>query len=383
MVRPKRSEQFRHDEIAIVHCVQRCVRRAFLAGDDDVSGIDYSYRREWIRRRFEALASVFSIDVLNYAILSNHVHVILRSRPDVLANLSDQEVAIRWLRVFPGRRIEEQLAEPSEIDVKQLVADPEHLAVIRTRLSDISWFMRALAEPIARMANSQDKCTGRFWEGRFKAQRIVDDAGLLACAMYVDLNPIRAAMAEGLEDYRHTSFYDRIEAEKGRLIPSAAFDLVPISHEESVAQRSKSLAEQREDLKAKKKATGKRVLQDSWLAPLSLDAEVQSSDPQVHREGLRASNKGFLRIDWSSYKKLLEWVAENKPLASGTVALPKPLSDALIACGVVPEMLSDLVWNFKKYFSRCVGGSESMSSDAERIGRRWHRGQRSAAACFN
>ncbi|MCU0711939.1 MAG: hypothetical protein MUC43_07750, partial [Pirellula sp.] len=143
MVRPKRSEQFRHDEIAIVHCVQRCVRRAFLAGDDDVSGIDYSYRREWIRRRFESLASVFSIDVLNYAILSNHVHVILRSRPDVLANLSDQEVAIRWLRVFPGRRIEEQLAEPSEIDVKQLVADPEHLAVIRTRLSDISWFMRA------------------------------------------------------------------------------------------------------------------------------------------------------------------------------------------------------------------------------------------------
>nr|MCU0710758.1 hypothetical protein [Pirellula sp.] len=82
MVRPKRSEQFRYDEIAIVHCVQRCVRRAFLAGDDDVSGIDYSYRREWIRRRFEALASVFSIDVLNYAILSNHVHVILRSRPD-------------------------------------------------------------------------------------------------------------------------------------------------------------------------------------------------------------------------------------------------------------------------------------------------------------
>ncbi|MCU0721628.1 MAG: hypothetical protein MUC83_18100, partial [Pirellula sp.] len=103
---------------------------------------------------------------------------------------------------------------------------------------------------------------------------------------------------------------------------------------------------------------------------------------QVHRDGLRASNKGFLRIDWSSYKKLLSWVAENKPSA-GKVALPKPLSDALITCGVVPEMLSDLVWNFKKYFSRCVGGSESMSGDAERIGRRWHRGQRRAAACFS
>ena len=381
MVRPLRSEQFRHDEIAIVHCVQRCVRRAFLAGEDDISGIDYSYRREWIRRRFEALASVFAIDILTYAILSNHVHVILRSRPDVLTNLSDEEVAIRWLRVFPGHRMEEHLAEPSKIDVQRVLGDPDQLAMIRTRLSDISWFMRALAEPIARMANAQDGCTGRFWEGRFKAQRIVDDAGLLACAIYVDLNPVRAAMTESLEKSIHTSVYDRIESEKGKQIPSAAFDLVPITHEGSISQRRKSLAEQRHDLKTKKKVPAKRVPRDGWLAPLSLSAEVKSSDPQVHREGLRASNKGFLRIDWSSYKKLLCWVAENKPSA-GTVPVPKPLSDALIACGVVPEMLSDLVWNFKKYFSRCVGGSDSMSGDAERIGRCWHRGQRRAAGCF-
>ncbi|MFN7841777.1 MAG: hypothetical protein ACK5N9_08645, partial [Pirellula sp.] len=143
----------------MVHCVQRCVRRAFLAGEDDVSGIDYSYRREWIRRRFEALASVFAIDVLTYAILSNHVHVILRNRPDVLANLSDQEVAIRWLRVFPGRRIEEQLAEPSQIDVKQVLAEPEKLALNRTRWSDKSCFMRELADPNAGKYNSQDECT--------------------------------------------------------------------------------------------------------------------------------------------------------------------------------------------------------------------------------
>ena len=382
MTRPNRSEQFRHDEIAVVHCVQRCVRRAFLACDDEVTGIDYSYRREWIRRRLEALASVFCIDVLTYAILSNHLHTILRSRPDVLGKLSDQEVAIRWLRVYPGYRMEEQLAEPSEIDVKALVADAEKLAEVRTRLSDISWFMRALAEPIARMSNAQDKCTGRFWEGRFKAQRIVDDAGLLACSMYVDLNVIRAALAEGLEDSLHTSVYDRIEAEKGMLMTSAAFDLIPITHEESVAQRRKSLAEQLHDKKTKKKKEAKRVPCDGWLSPLSLSGDVPSSDPQVHRDGLRASDKGFLRMDWSSYKELLSWVAQNKPSA-GKAVLPKSLSDALVSCGVVPEMLSDLVWNFKKYFSRCVGGSESMSGDAKRIGRRWHRGQRLAAACFS
>ncbi|MFN7293008.1 MAG: transposase [Pirellula sp.] len=381
MGRPQRNEQFRHDEIAVVHCVQRCVRRAFLAGIDEVSGKDYSYRREWIRRRFEALASVFSIDILSYAILSNHLHVILRSRPDVLAKLSDEEVAIRWLRVFPGKRIEEQLAEPSQIDIRRVLADSTLLAKIRMRLSDISWFMRALAEPIARIANRQDECTGRFWEGRFKAQRIVDDAGLLACAMYVDLNPVRAAMAESLEKSVHTSVFDRIEAKKGVQIPSAAFDLVPITPQESIAQRRKPLEEQRQDRNAKRKKTTRKVLRDSWLSPLSLSEETPSSDPQVHQGGTRASDKGFLRIDWSSYRKLLDWVASNKPSA-GTVALPKALSDASVSCGIVPEMLSDLVWNFKKYFSRCVGGADSMSGDAERIGRRWHRGQRRAAACF-
>lgn len=112
MGRHRRSDQFRHDEIAIVQCVQRCVRMACVAGVDEVSGSDYSFRREWIRRRLESLASVFAIDVLTYAILSNQLHVILRSRPDVLAKLSDEEEAIRWLQVFPGHRIEDHLAEP-------------------------------------------------------------------------------------------------------------------------------------------------------------------------------------------------------------------------------------------------------------------------------
>ncbi|MFN7874226.1 MAG: transposase [Pirellula sp.] len=381
MGRPLRSEQFRHDEIAIVHCVQRCVRRAFLTGVDRESGKDYSHRREWIRRRLEALASVFCVDVLSYAILSNHLHVILRSRPDVQGNLTDKEVAIRWLRVFPGRRIEEQLAEPSEIDVQRLVTDSKQLNKIRNRLSDISWFMRALAEPIARISNQQDECTGRFWEGRFRAQRIVDDAGLLACAMYVDLNPVRAAMANSPEESVHTSVYDRIEAEKGMCIASAAFDLVPINSKESIAQRRKTIPLQRQDLHEKRKKNTKKVLRDSWLSPLRLSVDSQSCDPQLHRGGTRASDKGFLRIDLNCYRKLLQWVAVNKPIA-GTVSPPKFLRDTLENCGVVPEMFSDLVWNFKKHFCRCVGGSDSMTGDAERIGRRWHQGQRRAALYF-
>jgi hypothetical protein len=212
MPRPLRSELFLPHEVSICHVVQRCVRRMFLAGLDDETGKDYTYRREWIRQRLEKLASVFAIDVLTYAILSNHLHVVIRNRPDVVKTWSDKEVALRWLQIFPGKRIEEQLGNPTQADVDSLANDSEKLEAIRSRFSDISWFMRAISEPIARRANSEEKCTGAFWEGRFKAQRLLDEAGLLACCMYVDLNPIRAAMVESIEDSLFSSAYDRLKA---------------------------------------------------------------------------------------------------------------------------------------------------------------------------
>lgn len=383
MPRVLRNEQFSADEVGVVFVTQRCVRRAWLAGQDPVSGNDYSFRKEWIRRRLEALASVFAVDVLSYAILSNHMHQILRNRPDVVAEWSDEEVAIRWLKVFPGRRIEEQLAEPTKIDVQQLCNDKERLKKIRLRLSDISWFMKALAEPIARMANKADEVTGRFWEGRFKAQKIADESALLACSVYVDLNPVRAKIADSPDNSEHTSIYDRLKAVRGNKIESAAFDLkVADGTAMGKALQDNSVESLKKQRRQKKgNATGRRVARDGWLAPLRI--ETSANDPQPHTDGLRCSDLGFLSMSLKDYTTLLRWTSVRDALG-GHEPAPGRIAALLSANGIDGNVWKDLIWNWRKYFGRstCAGRSETMQTQADKQGRHHLSGQRQAARVF-
>ncbi|MFB2668672.1 transposase [Shewanella xiamenensis] len=211
MPRPRRT-QISLEDTPYYHCCSRVVRRAFLCGDDSYSGKNYDHRRAWVESLLFELEAVFAIDVAAFAVMSNHLHLVLRVDIETANHWTDREVLEQWHKLFKGDALTQKFAKGELVEAHEVSRLKHSIALYRSRLCDISWFMRCLNEPIARQANQEDNCTGRFWEGRFKSQALLDEAAVLACMAYVDLNPIRAQLADTLEQSDHTSIQLRIRA---------------------------------------------------------------------------------------------------------------------------------------------------------------------------
>lgn len=192
-----RSELINLHSTPYYHCMARCVRRNYLCGLDNETNKDYSHRKFWILQRLKYLTDVFAVDVCAYAIMSNHYHLILHVNEKSALNWSESEVRERWARIFPK-------------NAKENLYSKKKPKLWREQLASISWFMRCLNEDIARQANKEENCHGRFWEGRFKSQALLDEKALLSAMVYVDLNPIRAGVALTPEDSDFTSIQQRI-----------------------------------------------------------------------------------------------------------------------------------------------------------------------------
>lgn len=208
------------------HCTSRCVRQAFLCGFDSLTNKCYEHRRQWIEDRILWLGTIFTIDVCAYAVMSNHHHVVLHINLAESEQLSPQQICTRWHQLFKGTPLTQRFARGEQFSSSEAQAVSIKLEQYRLQLRDISWFMRLLNEPIARKANAEDQCTGRFWESRFKSQALLDESALVACMAYVDLNPIRAKIAAVPEESDHTSIKKRVAAIKkttGKPLPLAKF----------------------------------------------------------------------------------------------------------------------------------------------------------------
>ena len=137
------------------HCISRCVRRAFLCGEG------YEHRKQWIEERIELLARSFAVSVCGFSVMDNHLHLLVRLDADVADDWSDEEVVRRWIAVYPPRSLDVDDPKIVQMWVDHELKDEKKVTKYRTRLQDLGWFMKALKEPLARLANKEDDCRGR------------------------------------------------------------------------------------------------------------------------------------------------------------------------------------------------------------------------------
>jgi REP element-mobilizing transposase RayT len=240
------------------HCVSRCVRRARLLGE---GGTD---RKKWIEARLKKLDSIFAVSVGGFAVMDNHLHVLLRIDPDEAKACSDGDVVDRWFQLYPPRAANRKLLDGKALEElkQQRASDARWVATARERLSSLSWFMKNLKEPLSRLVNKEEKCTGAFFEGRFKSIAILDEEALLSVCAYIDLNPVAAGIAKAPEQSEHTSVKARVDHVKqlGRT------DELKAARDAGSVQSSQQAAKLEEDL---------------WLVPIEDRRAVDST-----REGM-------------------------------------------------------------------------------------------------
>jgi hypothetical protein len=327
-MRQPRERQFDPAAPPWLHCISRCVRRAFLCGEG------FEHRKQWIEQRLALLARHCAVQVGAYAIMSNHLHLVLRPRPQAAERLSDGQVLHAWWAL---RENEDLDADPVR------AADPAVRAVLdgrakeagfierwRARLGSVSWFMKAVKEPLSRLANREDDCTGAFWEGRFRSVPLLDTAAIATCMVYVDLNPIRAQLAETPETSEFTSVKARIEA---RAAASAQAGT------------------------ANPQANTQAVAQHPWLTPVAEMTSSQDGDPG-------------LSLD--AYLKLVDGVGR---CCRGDKrgAIPADLM------AIIQRLDADIVpadWVHSMLTPRSLGGSAlgklaNLANEAQRRGMRW------------
>ncbi len=206
--------------------------------------------------------------------------------------------------------------KPSEFELNHICKDKSKLKVIRSRLSDILWWMRLLSQNIAQRANKEDLEVGKFWQARYRAVRLLDETAILACAAYVDLNPIRAALADTIEGSDFTSAQKRCCDIRGKFSVGSvqcSVDEGTTDRDAGDVQVSTHRVVRSGDLPAQESRVGDTGNNGSrHLAPVELRGGSNTTGPCVHKRGARCSNKGFLLMSTADYLSLLDWTARQE-----------------------------------------------------------------------
>lgn len=317
----RRSDLIDNETPGFYHLISRCVRRAFLCGIDESTGTSYEHRREWIESRILDLAELFSIQVYSYAVMSNHYHLVVYFDPKAPWRWTDEEVAERWVKLFPIRKNHPRFEAMRQAKLLSVLNDKEKLESCRQRLGSLSWLMRCINEPIAKRSNAEDFVKGHFWESRFKSQALLDEAAAITCMAYVDLNPVRAGVTKTIENSTYTSIQ-------------------------------------------------KRLIQPNKK---QLDEAVESISGSL--------NERALSITLSDYIELIEWTGKHI-VHSGKATIPTHLNSVFDRLNLNQQQWLEQVKAYGSNYYRAVGALESMKDKAKQLNQQWIKGVRTIKSLY-
>ncbi|MDA0659887.1 MAG: hypothetical protein O3C60_13750 [Planctomycetota bacterium] len=352
-----RKDTFDPYVVGIYHCMTRCVRQLFLLGCDEQAKLENAGRWEFCELRLERLAGLFAIDVLDFALLSNHIHTLLRNRPDVVLAWSDREVARRWLlhpSDIPSSDKDRKLTEQV---IDQVVADLGFMAHARRELSSLSHFQKCLLEPIAKEFNRRDEKKGHFVAERFRCKRLDGDGALVACSVYIALNPFRAGLGDTLQDHPFSSYAHRYRGDAAWLSP-LFLDERAIAYDQ-VAQVTEG---------------------EDGMKRLVAQANVLPSP--------RCSEKGTLPLHWTEFQEITEWTALHLGARRGhgsrneQVTVPERIEELLQSLGIDPKHWLDTIDRYAEMFHNFVAMPSQMEAIARRLKRKYVKGVRACRTCF-
>ena len=251
--------------------------------------------------------------------MDNHLHLVLRNRPDIVETWTDREVARRYCFICPSTRNKDGSAkEPLPCEIDRVMQD-KGSEKLRQSVSSISLFMQLITQPIAQRANKEDDVRGHFFADRFKSDRLETEEDVLSCSLYVNLNAVRAGVVDTPENSEYTSAFERIQARW---------------QEHDAAMRAQDGESTDEECVERR---------DAWLSPVFLDesADAYTETPQAQSQGpgepsnvcnaagaARISNKGYLSISFEAYLQLMDLVGRMiRPDKRGSI--PKELPPIL------------------------------------------------------
>ena len=207
MARLNRRNLVDLSECSCYHVISRCTRQLHLLGSCPSSRAE---RKGLLLNQLERVATFTAVGVAGWAVMDNHLHLLVKVDTETARGWSDREVARRWLGLHPARDGYFRPVAVSDEQVDAFVSDVDQVAEMRERLMSISYFMKEIKQELTQRINKLEDTVGSLWAGRFKSKRVTDEAQLLTTLAYIDLNPFAAGKCRTPEAGEYTSLAARL-----------------------------------------------------------------------------------------------------------------------------------------------------------------------------